>query len=236
MNNTVQTDHQQLHQPQSVSSQTPKLLQDALDVAAEVFIAKAFANLMTTLRLYVLPSFSFRGSAKASLDAYPSQILLKDFINAAQSYLDAAILRAIEQGKNPQTLANNRSIFSKFMELLLSQTWYTEFAKFQPIPKRAPQLKAGISLNKLRKGKRHYSANPYSLKEHELTDKLKKQLDALHIFLTAKYMPTRKGAPIRERSWHTNQERILHFLGWLKNEISFDISDLDIALMADKTT
>lgn len=48
-------------------------------------------------------------------------------------------------------------------------------------------------------------------------------------------MPTRKGAPVRERTWHTNQERILHFLGWLKNEIGFDISDLDIALMADMT-
>ncbi|MBD3886225.1 tyrosine-type recombinase/integrase [Phormidium tenue FACHB-886] len=217
-----------------VPTQNPTSFQEVLSLLEVQLPAKGFAKLRSTLNLYVLKRFTFRGSAKTKLQDYPCHILLRDFIEQAPGYFTEEIEQAIKAGKNPKTLANDRSNFKKMMDFLLAQPWYSKVAVLQPIPKRAPRLSAGVNLIEQRQGRRSFAANPYALKESELTDKLEQQLTRLHHFATTKHLPARKGPRIGGISWKHYRQSILEYLGWLKNEVGFSLEDLDITLMADK--
>ncbi|MBD2465367.1 site-specific integrase [Oscillatoria sp. FACHB-1407] len=216
-----------------MSSSIPDVLQDALALYEPTVSPKAFAKLQSTLRLYVLKGFTFRGSAKTKLEDYPRHILLKDFVTEAPNYLSASLEQADQEGKNPKTLANDRSNLKQFMNFLLSQSWYSKVAVLQPIPKRAPKLRAKVSLKTSRKGKRSYHANPYALKESELTAHLQEQLSQLHHYATDEHVSGRQGKKVRETTWKTYRVEILRFLGWLKNEQECSLDLLDISWMAD---
>ena len=218
-----------------MSDQKPEFLQDALDLASQVLSPKAYANLWTTLKKFILLRFTFRGSAKTKVEDYPKKILLKDFIADAPSYFEEAHNQALEAGKNPGTLANNRSVFNKFLDVMLSQSWYAEVVKTQPLPKRAPKRIPGTSLNKIRKGRRQHGAKPYGLKEEELTPKLNQQIEDLHNYLTTLHVSDQgENVPIRDRSWQGYRVQLLLFLGWLKNVSEFALDELDLTAMADK--
>jgi hypothetical protein len=54
-----------------MSNSIPDTLQDVLTLYEPTVSPKAFAKLQSTLRLYVLKHFTFRGSAKTKLEDYP---------------------------------------------------------------------------------------------------------------------------------------------------------------------
>ena len=212
-------------------------LSNIIDLYAKDASEKTVSNLKTTLKKYVLHFFKFRGHSQMKLKDYPSKILISDFVNNAQQYFEIAAKTALESGKNERTLDNNRSSLNRFLDWIQAQPWYFEFVKCQGIPKRAPNLRAKLNLDDLCKGNRNYGAVPYSLKEHELTPKLEKQIQALHMYLTSEYMPARKGdPPVRDTTWQNYKEYILSFLGWLKNVQEMNLDDLDITLLANKET
>jgi integrase len=154
-------------------------------------------------------------------------------VTEANNYLAASLEQAEQEGKNPKTLANDCSNLNQLMTSLLSQSWYSKVAVLQPIPKRTPKLFAGVSLGNSKKGRRNFSANPYALKESELTAHLQEQLSQLHHYATDEHVSSRQGKKVRETTWKVYKVEILRFLGWVKNELGWSLDVLDIGWMAD---
>lgn len=227
----------------------PETLADAISLYAHIVNKKAVQNLRSTLSLYVLSEFRFQGMAKVRIRDYPIKIKVSNFIENAIDYFESAYQLALKQGKNEKTLRNNRSHLNCFIEWIKLQPWYSEVVEIQEVPKRAPSLKAEIGIHTFHRGRRAFGTYPYALRKEELNQNIRDQINALHTYLTAPYVPARKtDSAIREVSWATYKYEILHFLGWLHhdttgtapnlccpvNRSKKSLDELDITLMADK--
>jgi len=220
-------------------NELPQTLADAIKLYAQdpsvSSLKKKLANLKTTLKKMVLPEFNFDEKALAKPEKCYSQIHLKYFANEAKNAWFSAEKKALDLGKTPDTIKNYRSHFMRFLKWMESQDWYLEVAQPLAIPNLAPPIKAGITLATLHKGRKHSGANPYALKEDQLTSKLKSQIKEIKIYLTSEWSRSQKNdSPVKESSWLGYQKCILCFLGWLKNIIGFELCDLDISLMAEQ--
>lgn len=194
-------------------------------------------NLRTTLKKYVLPGFEVSAYALRNLDKCFTKVSLQVFIAEAKRCFEQAYQQALEQGKSEATLKNNRSNLYQFLKWLELQAWYQEVVQPTDIPERAPKMKADISIAKLHKGRKHAGAIPYALKDNELTTSLNQQIESFRSYGQSEWLRTKKGdTPINDTTWGGYYKILLHFLGWLKNEIGFDVNDLDITLLADMDT
>ncbi|MEP0873098.1 tyrosine-type recombinase/integrase [Trichocoleus desertorum AS-A10] len=226
---------------------TQKTLADVLNAYAQAVSSKVMQNLRTTLNLYVLPGFNSRKRKKTNKDY--SEVSLQEFFINAQSYFESAYNLALSQGKNENTLRNNRSHLNRFLSWIEAQPLYFKDIAIQELPKRTPSLRGHLSLQKFHKGRRPSNSYPYALQEEELTLKLSEQIKSLHTYLTSPYMPTRKtDVAIREKSWKSYRDKILCFLGWLHHDTTEKpinlccpldgskkkLEELDITLLAEK--
>jgi integrase len=112
------------------------------------------------------------------------------------------------------------------------QSWYDP-APSKEIGEYAPQISNGQTLAKARKGGRKFNANPYALKEEELTPLLSQQLEHLQNFWTKPGINERKGAAIKEQTYRTYRTHILSYLGWLQNIQGEKPEQLSLERVAD---
>jgi len=213
----------------------PQTLQDALSIYTQnsATSEKTRKNLITTLKLYVLPYFGYTESErKNNFEQCSASMQLKDFLLNSREHFEQAYVAAVASGKNEDTLRNNKSDITRFLNWGQLQPWYQTTVNIIGIPEKAPVRKIGISLKTHRRGRNSSSKDPYSLKETELSASLKTQIASLHQYLTDKTQRASEQA-IREITWKTNLSEILKFLGWLRKEYEYGLDDLNIIDMAD---
>lgn len=213
--------------------------------------SKSIRNLRTALKKSVLLGFGFSDKALENLDQCFAKLTVREFVVNWRLYFDAFYQDALAKGKNEDTLRNYRSCLNRLHLWMQSELWYQEVVQITEIPDRAPWMKSVASLQAAHRGRRKSGEYPYALQEAELTPRLVEQLESLKSFLTAAYMPARRGeAAIRQCSWYTRKEHIMYFLGWLHHDISKTfkyrscplhgsqkkLDELDITCMADRET
>lgn len=218
---------------------SPENLNQAIQIYAESLPEsqrkKKITNLQPALKNLAIPSLGFQQKPHEKLEHYFSKVSLKLFANQLKNAWETAARKALEAGIKDGTLKNYRSSLFQFLDWLSSQDWYQEVVQPIDIPKYAPRLrKLGVDRHKRARGRKQAGANPYGLKKHELTPLLQEQLGFLFAYLTNEWVRKQKGdKKIKEVTWEGYLENILWFLGWFKNFMKFDISDLDITLMAE---
>lgn len=200
----------------------------------------SFGNLKTSLRKYILPNLSqYNFIAEdlegAGLDYALSQVPLDVFLNvnplevlskACQAALNANQIRAnIER-------TTYRPAVNKFLKWIQQESWYEEVTEGR-YGKYAPKTRSGANIMAANRGRRALHANAYGLKESELTPKLLKQLEQLHMFCTGEYVPKRQDKKLREITFSNHRMRALSIFGWLKNFEDYELADLDIKLLKD---
>lgn len=231
--------HNQVKSQETHMKNLPQNLADAVELYGQSLPeperAKVLANLRTTLKRMILPEMNFSPYSLNSLDLTLSKMSVKLFFREANTAYFRAEEKALKAGKKPRTLKNYRSHSTRFLKWMEAQDWYQEVVQPTAIPKFAPLMrKAGVTLAQLHKGRRHSGANPYSLKEEELTPVLVAEIDSLHKFLTNEWLRQEKGdRAINEISWKGYKSCLLRFLGWLKNVNEFNVEEINIHLMAD---
>jgi integrase len=219
----------------------PATLSDAVTLyiqsQGQTIKPKAIRNLRTTLKKTILPNFQFSENALTNLDSCLAKVSIRDFVLYAKLYFEAFYQKALAEGKNEDTLRNYRSCLTRLLNWMDEQLWYQQVVQVTAIPDRAPRLKSPANLQRDHRGRRKSGEYPYALKEGELTPKLAAQLESIQEFLTAKYMPARKGEPaLRERSFKCRREHILYFLGWLHHDTSRTFKHLSCPLDKSKKT
>ncbi|WP_190633884.1 hypothetical protein [Trichocoleus sp. FACHB-40] len=199
-----------------------------------------FSNLKTTLRRYVLPNlhgykFVPEDLEGAGLDYALSQIPLDVFLNVKPlELLSKGCQAALSAGQITANLERTtyRPALNKFLKWIQQESWYEEAAEGR-YGKYAPKTRSKANIMAANRGRRSLHANPYGLKESELTPKLLKQLEQLHTFCTGEYVPKRQDKKMREVTFNNHKTRLLNILGWLKNVESYQLADLDFKLLND---
>ena len=143
-------------------------------------------NLRSGLRRYILPDYGFTTVELKRLDAIMTKVPLGQLRNVEEA-LEKNIQPLLASGDLALgTLRGYKSAILRFLDWLREQDWYPQ-ASLKPLKdprKYAPQL-SNRSDKKLfrhiepgRRGKRCRSELHYSMKEHELTPRLVRQLKA----------------------------------------------------------
>ena len=185
---------------------------------------QSIANLKTSLRKYILPNLPRHSFCKEDLEGAGfeyclSQITLSTFIQANSLEILAKSCQAAREAGTLHPVVERttyRPALNKFLNWLKQENWYEE-ASGVNIGKFAPKTRYGTNIAKANRGRRNLAANPYGLKEPEITPKLHQQLDELCRFCTGQYVPHRRNTKMRKITFQNHKERSLDFLGWLKN-------------------
>lgn len=216
----------------------PQSLLDAVNLFAlspEVSTnERRLRNLRTVLKRYILPHYHFsveRLNHKTKVDQALAQVSLRDFTKAPLLF-EQTVTALIQEGKEQGTIDNYKCVLDRFMRWMQSQKWYAEATGLYE-GKYAPTIRARVSFEEARKGKRCYNSEPYSLKPSELTPKLEKQISQLRKYWTDLERPDRKDRKMRTVTFESRLLSILSFLGWLKNIESVPSEELDILQTSD---
>ncbi|MBM0744269.1 hypothetical protein JOY44_22090 [Phormidium sp. CLA17] len=200
---------------------------------------KLVSNLRTIFRKYLLtslPGYTFNESdlSGKNLECCLSKIPISSFIEADPIAIFGQLSKeAISNntiGKEVVRTTYNPTI-TNFIKWMQNQDWHTLFENVRHC-NYAPKVVPKVTLGQARKGYRSHKANPYSLREDQLTSKLIQQIEDLREFCTAKEVISRQNKPMRTISFEDNIRRsILFFLGWLHKFEEWQLEELDIELM-----
>ncbi|MBE9018888.1 site-specific integrase [Chroococcidiopsidales cyanobacterium LEGE 13417] len=94
-------------------------------------------------------------------------------------------------------------------------------------------MASGHTLASSRRGGRNLVANPYALKEEELTDTLKQHLEQLESFWTSTAVQLDRENTIDPATFRLYKFKILCILGWLKNVQGEDLKQLSLEQIID---
>lgn len=198
---------------------------------------KLIDNLRTTLRRYILPSYQFEeAELRDNLEGCLDQVPLPLFLGRASQFLETFSSSISQKSSSlrisSSSVSSYRSALLRFFNWMQVQSWYDP-APSNEIGEYAPQISNGQTLAKARKGGRKFNANPYALKEEELTPLLRQQLEHLQNFWTKPGTKERKGAAIKEQTYRTYRTHILSNLGWLQNIQGEKPEQLSLERVAD---
>ncbi|WP_081972609.1 site-specific integrase [Leptolyngbya sp. KIOST-1] len=192
---------------------------------------KLVGNLKTVLRKYILPNYGLSPLSlkqEECLVASLKSLKFRDFKNVEFYLLKTAT--SVSKG----TLANYKSVLSRFLSWAQDQAWYHDAAGTYD-GQLAPRLRTDYSLKRARRGKgRPRAANPHSLKAHELNSTLVKQIEQFHNFLTAPEIPKRQDRPLREVTYKSYELSIRLFGGWLHKVQDLPLDEIRLEMMADR--
>lgn len=199
---------------------------------------QSIANLKSALRRYVLPhlpgyNFVAEDLEGAGLNYALSQVPLDVFlnINPLEVLFEACQTALTAQQIGPHLERTTyRPALNNFLKWIQQANWYEEAAEGR-YGKYAPRTRSRANIMGANRGRRAFHANPYGLRESEITTKLVKQLEQFHTFCTGEYVPKRQNKKMREITFANHRERALSILGWLKNVENYDLADLDLKLV-----
>lgn len=209
----------------------PSTVHDALKLYAEfqgeALESKSIRKLISTLKIYVLPNFSFSIQSLTKPIVCLKKVCLTKFINNAEQIFAQNYDNALKLGKNRTSLENDKSNLNRFLKWMKKQNWYSIVANRREKPRSTPAQRTGQALSTIRRGQRRlFSANKYRLPASLITIKLSKQLNQLRTFATAPIDPEgyRQDKPMRIITFDDRYVHyILRFLGWL---VKYEIPDL----------
>lgn len=179
-------------------------------------------NLKTTIKSYIQPHLKLPDKVSIDTYSYLKKVSVTVFISRAETIFDKAYAEAIKQGKNKQTLDNNKSSLKRFISWIRGQSWYYTIATRQEQPLRTPALKHSQTLVKSRKGFKAFGSEPYSLTREQAPTGLIEQVEKLRVFWTSKIDPNglRKDSFVKSLTFDGHVQFAFLFLGWvLKYEI-----------------
>ncbi|WP_411840866.1 hypothetical protein [Nodosilinea sp. PGN35] len=158
------------------------------------------------------------------------QVLLREFRDVHKHFDAIGVSLKISKG----TLANYRSVLSRFFRWMEQQDWYESAFGVYEGERTPPRKVKGFNLGGDRKGKRAYSTTTYRLAPHEITPLLDSQLSGFNRFMTAPEVPKRQDNPVRAVTFKSYRSAALMFLGWLNHAEGFALDELRLELMSDR--
>lgn len=216
----------------------PKTVLDAYQQYKEFGVTsntpRLIDNLRTVLRRYILPSYNFSAAdLRHNLENSLAQVPLDRFLQDCPQFLETFDNLNYSHAQNlaPVTLKNYRSTLLRFLNWMYDQGWQTSpsvpssIAIYADSSAQAytPQIYSGQTLSKARKGGRSLDVEPYALKEDELTNHLKHELEQLHIFWTTSSNLEQTEELIDDSTSRSYMNSILCFLGWHQNILHQDL-------------
>ncbi|MBD1835140.1 site-specific integrase [Cyanobacteria bacterium FACHB-472] len=218
----------------------PKTVSEALEQFTKTKAAQAnprlVSNLQTALRRYILPNYGFaEAELRSHLDECLAKIPLSQFLGNARQ-----LLETLDTGSNLHSKArkvsrgalnNYRSALQRFLSWMYTQAW-DDSTPSSRSGEYAPQMYIGQMLSKTQQKARPHQAEPYALKQEELTHKLEQQLEQLGDFWTKSRVRGRKAKAIALDTFETYRSNILCILGWLHNIQGYSSEQLAIEQVA----
>jgi hypothetical protein len=193
-------------------------------------------NLRTALRRYVLPYYNkfsdkeLRTNLEGCLAQIPLPQLLSDATQLLEM-LERGFVPNSERSISKGTITNYRSTLLRFFNWMYTQGWEGSIAN-SPVPEQAPSIYNNQTSIKP-KLKRRKSNIPYALKEEELTEKLKEQLEQLQEFWIKPEALNYEENRLSKKTFIAYKDSILCILGWYKNIQKVDLYSLKLAQVAD---
>lgn len=193
-------------------------------------------NLRTALRRYVLPYYNkfsdkeLRTNLEGCLAQIPLTQLLSDATQLLE-ILERGFVPNSERSISKGTITNYRSTLLRFLNWMYTQGCEGSIAN-SPIPKHAPSIYNNQTSTKS-KSKRQRSNIPYALKEEELTEKLKEQLEQLQGFWIEPEASNHEENRLSQKTFIAYRDSILCILGWYKNIQKADLCSLKLDKVAD---
>lgn len=225
-----------------MASILPQTVFDAIDLYSKTNSQKSLKNLKTVLRRYVLPRLTNYEFFEHQLEGNKiltclSLVSIQDFRRFKPERILAAQLEALIEAKviTKRTADGYRSELIKFIKWMQQQDWYIEAARTWD-GKCAPliRLKADSDLQYIKQSKQQsINKSPYALKESELTDKVKEEMESFCLFWTGKEVEERQESAIRPVTLKRRKDHVLFFLGWLKNIEGWSDDALSLKLLDD---
>jgi integrase len=201
---------------------------------------KLIDNLRTALRRCVLPYY--KGFAaeelRTNLEGHLAQIPLAQLLRDAKQLLEllerGVVLdagRSVSKG----TITNYRSVLLRFFNWMYTQGWNdsTVITVNSEIPEHAPAIYGNQTLAKSRQERRQLKVSPYALKEEELTQKLKEQLEQLQEFWTKPEALNYEESKLSKTTFIAYRNSILCILGWHRNIQEAQLSSLKLEQVAE---
>lgn len=209
----------------------PFTVHDALRLYAEFqgepLESKNIRKLISTLKIYVLPSFDFSIPSLTKPIVCLKKVCLTKFINNAEQIFTLNYDNALKLCKNRASLENDKSNLNRFLKWMKKQNWHSIVANRREKPRSTPMQRTGQALSTVRRGQRRlFNANRYRLPISLISSKLSKQLNQLRTFAIAPVDPDgyRQDKPMRTITFDDRYlHYILRFFGWL---VKYEIPDL----------
>ena len=194
---------------------------------------KLINNLRTALRrsLALVHSVS-EEKLRHNLDDVLTEMPLFQFLassNQLLQVLDVEEFNRLSSHKvSSGTIKNYYSALARFLEWTYAQGLHEKVSNL-PIEKFAPQAYSGQTLAKARRGEQQLKAQAYALKEEDLTDELKDQLNQFQAFgMNASEELSEESPTINSRTLQAYRSSILCILGWLHNIKGITLTKLSL--------
>lgn len=190
------------------------------------------ANIRSVIKTQLLPQL-LPVLGLQSLQHKPVPYVLDQiFINGFIAIADPIVQKHLPLVENPKTRKVLKSQWKRFCQWLQEQKWYSHEppqlrnCEEEPVPKFT-HLPTGVA-PKPRKVMNQWRGG---LKKAELTPKLKQQLQDFHKFCQT--ISRDRQQANRDTSQKHYQDKILVFLGWLKNVKNVPVAELGLFHMTD---
>lgn len=198
-------------------------------------------NLRTTLRLYVLPYYNefVDKELRTNLEGCLAQIPLTQLLSDATQFLEMLEMGLVpnsERRISKGTITNYRSTLLRFFNWMYTQGWEGPIAS-STIPEQTPSYSNQTSTKskpkRVQRSPRNPRNPPYALKEKELTENLKEQLEQLQEFWTNPEALNYENKTLSPTTFIAYKHSILCILGWCKNIQEVDLNSLKLLQVSD---